>query len=260
MTSRDPHDAFVPDDGADIHEPPLESWMTARVSDALTPRDADIPAERMWQHIAARVPHEMGREMVRDDADAPRGAPPMPAARTRWRTAAAIAALVLLGVAIGRFGMGGTAQGDGEAPRTAAAPGVDASERRTDAPGERVAPDSMVRAAMADHLQQTVTVLAAFERATARDGVAGADADSAARARLRTLLGTTRLLLDDPTLADARTHRLLQDLELVLVQLARVRAAAPATREVADLTLRETNLLPRLRAATVGDGGGMEEP
>ena len=61
-------------------------------------------------------------------------------------------------------------------------------------------------------------------------------------------MSTTRLLLDEPQLRDERTRRLLQDLELVLVQIVHARGSAPAMRQAPNETMRETNLLPRVRA------------
>jgi len=57
------------------------------------------------------------------------------------------------------------------------------------------------------------------------------------------------MLLDEPTLHDDRTRRLLQDLELVLVQIIQARGtAAPEAKRAPSETMRETNPLPRVRA------------
>ena len=90
--------------------------------------------------------------------------------------------------------------------------------------------------------------------------------DAAMDARLaawaRPLLGDTRLLLDSPAASDPRRRRLLEDLELVLAELARLvppaSAAGPVAatdstsrsrteRQLIDGTLRRAQLLPRLR-------------
>jgi hypothetical protein len=90
--------------------------------------------------------------------------------------------------------------------------------------------------------------------------------DAAMDARLaawaRPLLGDTRLLLDSPAASDPRRRRLLEDLELVLAELARLVpptgaagtvAATDSTsrsrteRQLIDGTLRRAQLLPRLR-------------
>jgi hypothetical protein len=198
--------------------------------------------------------------------------------RARWKTPSLIAAGVFLGVAIGRFtlpGASGTTDSTGMvAPQidsqvassvvaTSPTPSsIDTAPTAQAAPtsatpspsAARVRSNVSITPAVSEHLQQTVVVLASV-----RDAEHIADADSSTRKQLQSLLTTTRLLLDDPTLRSARTHRLLEDLELVLAQLSRARATAPATREAADEALRETNLLPRLKAATQAGSGSEEQ-
>jgi hypothetical protein len=64
----------------------------------------------------------------------------------------------------------------------------------------------------------------------------------------RDLLATTRLLMDSPQARDPRLRALLDDLELVLAQVARLprRAAAPDVYLI-DETLDQREVLPRLR-------------
>lgn len=68
------------------------------------------------------------------------------------------------------------------------------------------------------------------------------------RAQARDLLATTRLLLDEPGAFDASTSVLLDDLELVLVQIARLpnRPSDPDVYLI-DQALGERDVLPRLR-------------
>jgi len=64
------------------------------------------------------------------------------------------------------------------------------------------------------------------------------------------LLGNTRLLLDSPAAADPRRRRLLEDLELVLVQIVELGPNQSATdRQMIDQTLDHNHMLTRLRAA-----------
>jgi len=64
------------------------------------------------------------------------------------------------------------------------------------------------------------------------------------------LLTTTRLLLDSPTGSDPRMHNLLQDLELVLVQVARLEPAHHNDEmRFIETTLDANDLVPRLRMA-----------
>ena len=64
------------------------------------------------------------------------------------------------------------------------------------------------------------------------------------------LLSTTRLLIDSPAASDPELRVLLDDLELVLAQIARL----PSTRSAAELdliteALEQRDVLPRLRSA-----------
>jgi hypothetical protein len=74
--------------------------------------------------------------------------------------------------------------------------------------------------------------------------------------RATTLLATTRLLLDSPAASDARMQELLEDLELILAQVAMLRSVGtPEAREQALETIRTalTNreMVPRVRTAVV---------
>lgn len=71
-----------------------------------------------------------------------------------------------------------------------------------------------------------------------------------------TLLVTTRLLLDSPAASDRRLKDLLEDLEMVLAQIATLRGQDTAPRNAADLqmirsALANRDLVPRLRTAVV---------
>jgi hypothetical protein len=64
------------------------------------------------------------------------------------------------------------------------------------------------------------------------------------------LLTSTRLLLDSPAASDARFKDLLEDLELVLAQIAMLQSGR--TRQEIDLitdALEERDVVPRLRSA-----------
>jgi hypothetical protein len=100
------------------------------------------------------------------------------------------------------------------------------------------------------HLTEVEALLVSFRSAAA---------DSAVNARIATwardLVTNTRLLLDSPAAADPRRRRLLEDLEMVLVQLVQLdggapaRAGAVAEREMIDRSLGRGQLLTRLRSA-----------
>ena len=70
------------------------------------------------------------------------------------------------------------------------------------------------------------------------------------------VLGSTRLLLDSRAARDPQLRALLQDLELVLAQIAQLSGAPldPTERELLDRTLRERDLLPRIRNVVPSGG------
>lgn len=157
--------------------------------------------------------------------------PIRPAARPTLRLIMAIAAILVLGVAIGRFTAPGT-PAPASAPGTiAAAPGAEKKEKSNIA----------TELATADHLSQVETFFTEFgsERATPEF------TDHA-----KSLLGTTRLLLESKRVYDPRTRKLLEDLELVLVQIATMnpKDRTEDLNSIAD-GLAQNSLRTRLRNA-----------
>jgi hypothetical protein len=104
-----------------------------------------------------------------------------------------------------------------------------------------------LRVATEQHLARTEALLAAFA------GGAGSDAPTAAEpdgAWARDLLTTTRLLLDSPAAREPARRALLEDLELVLGQIARLpRADTPDERALIDRAIRRGDLMAKLRTA-----------
>ncbi len=71
----------------------------------------------------------------------------------------------------------------------------------------------------------------------------------------RDLLSQTRLLLDSPAAADPARRRLLQDLELVLVEMSQLSPnAAPVERELIDGSVQHGDMMTRLRLAVPAGG------
>ncbi|HET7458741.1 MAG TPA: hypothetical protein VFJ74_13925 [Gemmatimonadaceae bacterium] len=101
------------------------------------------------------------------------------------------------------------------------------------------------RLAAAEHLALTETLLTTVS-ADARAG----RADSSVALWARDLLGTTRMLLDSPAARDPKMARLLEDLELVLAEVAQLRPARGDGSELRaiDRTVRQRGVLTRLRA------------
>lgn len=225
----------------DEQDVPLEPWMLELAREAADELDADVvvPREMMWARINRDRRAAAAGAVAGGAAAAPlrRGFP--------WPRVAAIAAVLVGGVAIGRYIVP-------VAPTTVVA--ADSAQASTDQPRNEMGlgPDALaelppsndpVRVAMGEHLVRTVALLTTVRD---QDPSTGRGADVSAWAR--ELLSTTRLLIDEPQLRDERTRRLLQDLELVLVQIIQAHGSAPETQRAPKETLRETNLLPRIRA------------
>jgi hypothetical protein len=176
------------------------------------------PRDRMWQAIAGRrAADRLRRE---------RGS-------RRWLVvwAAGIAAVLAIGVGIGRL----TVRPPAPSEPTQGAP-VAGAPRREDLTAYRVA--------AAEHLGQAEVFLTLFRASVHRDAQ-----ERLASSTARHLLATNRLLLDSPASGDPRLRLLLQDLELVLAQIAQLNPA----RGDEDLQLIREGLddgvLVRLRAA-----------
>jgi hypothetical protein len=177
-------------------------------------RPPETPREELWARIEAER---------RQRRAAPRGVGLRPA----WRWGLGMAAVLLLGIAIGRW----------------IRPAQQTAALAPSAAGARS--DLGYRLAAAQYLTRTETLLTGF-RADARAG----QLDSQFVAQARDLLSSTRLLLDSPAGRDARLKSLLEDLELVLAQIALL----PAVRHSADVELitqgmDQSSVLTRLRTA-----------
>lgn len=184
------------------------------------------PRAEMWEAI--RASREAARTEVRPPAVRP--------SRSPLRLVLAIAALLALGISIGRLTVparSGSAAAPAQ-PTVAAAPEAAAAEQRER--GEAAA-----RFATDAHLTQVETFLTEF-------GTRPAATDFSAQAQ--DLLTDTRLLLDSKRVVDPRTRKLLEDLELVLAQIATLN---PGTRDMdRDLIadgLAQSHLRTRLRNA-----------
>lgn len=207
-------------------------------------RPGDTPRDDMWAEIAARIAADEGRR--RDTND-------LAAARARKITgvpgrfaglAVAAAALLVLGVGIGRMTapVGPTAAADGDA-----APVLAGETARTG-----------LGLATREHLGQSESLLT-LVRADARDGWV----DPAVVAWAEGLLLQTRLLLDRDGVA-GDTRALLMDLELVLAQVVSTAgsSAGDGTRSDTEMaltmkTLEDGQLLSRLQVASPGGWSGV---
>ena len=216
---------------------PLDPWMRALAHEVTD--DIIVPHEMMWRRIDAN------RRTWKRNATKP----PRRITASLWRRVSAIAAVVVVGVAIGRHAWpsGSVVRGNSVATTVSAASAASASATSALGPDALAAgpvSSDPMRVAMDEHLIRTVALLTTVRD---RDPDLGPGLDVTSWAR--DLLGTTRLLMDEPTLRDEPTRRLLQDLELVMMQIIQSRSnGADDARRVATETMRDTNLLPRVRA------------
>lgn len=164
----------------------------------------DTPREEIWAGILA------ARRRRKE-----------PKPRLIW-WAAGIAALIALGVGIGRI----------------TAPGV--------APAQPMARANVaMMVAATQHLSQAEVLLTSF-----RAGRGDRSVEAGFSAPARELLSTTRLLLDSPSMTDQRMRALLEELELVLAQITQLRPdQGPDEADLITNGLNQRGLLPRLRSA-----------
>jgi hypothetical protein len=194
-------------------------------------RDRD-PDQNLWPEIARRIGRPEAAWAVAGGGDE---GDELAARRRRkvwapWLGAGAAAAAVLvLGIGIGRF----TAPGDPELPT---------ARVEAPAPGTPLTSDPY-RLAAVQHLSRTEALLTTF-RAEAGRGTT----DPAVAGWADDLLTQTRLLLDSPAADDPRLRALLEDLELVLAQIARLPRQNPDTEvDLAERAIERSRVLPRMR-------------
>jgi hypothetical protein len=159
----------------------------------------------------------------------------------RWT---AIAATLVLGIGLGRAS---ASLGRTTAAPQAATPMTVASAT----PAARTDSSTLARPYEVEtsrYLGQTAALLIALP-SEARAG----RADEQLASRASDLLGRTRLLLDSPAANDPAMRNLLEDLELVLAQVARLQNGHSRTDlDLINRALEQRDVLPRLRNA-VGD-------
>jgi len=173
------------------------------------------PREVMWLEI------ERARRLDRASRPAVRRWIP-------WAAAAAAAAVLALGIGIGRLSQ------RGPEPATVAA-SADWSAPRVN--------ETAYRLATVEHLGQSEAFLTLF-----RTSVRSGSQERLASATARELLATNRLLLDSPAAQDRRMRLLLQDLELVLAEIAQLTPDAPSgDRELIREGIERGEVLTRLR-------------
>lgn len=181
------------------------------------------PRDEIWARIQAARQGERQAPRKPDVVDiATRRLP-------RWiGPIAALAAAVLLGVAIGRWG---TATAPTADPNLAPVVAADANSRA----------EAVVRFAAVEHLGRVESLLTDYETGQTAEGF---------RTNARELLSRTRLLLDSKRLTDPSMRKLLEDLEVVLIQVSQLPRTGPGEeRALIDDGMAEQSIRPRLRNA-----------
>lgn len=263
--------------GADGDElSPVEQADDAMLSSLLLRFGADynrppdiVPREEMWHAVGRkRTAHGVSRRHV------------------EWSMLAA--AVLLLGVGIG-VGMDirshrlpvpagvatapvqrGATSTDGRAAELVVAPGTDATQNathvaaapksRSESPaisaatdvGDRVATSAQQSARSTAYTLATVRHFTAVEALLTSFQASSHDArgDAQMAAWARALLSQTRLLLDSPAASDPTRRKLLQDLELVLVQMTLLSPSdTPIDRAMINGSVRNNDVITRLRTA-----------
>jgi len=212
-----------------------EDKLDALLRDAAQDYNAPpvTPKAELWDRISAVRQRGGGAEGQKEQTG--KTLPLRPSARLPFWLG--IAALLAVGVAIGRL----TVPHNPAAPGAATPGTVTATNTPGTAPTQQEKGEVATQLATVQHLGQVETFLTEFNTRNAAQDFAG---------QARELLTTTRLLLDSKRLTDAPTKKLLQDLELVLVQIATL---DPKERRedlgfIAD-GLAQNNLRARIRSA-----------
>jgi hypothetical protein len=198
------------------HELALDQLL-AEMRDSYNAPPVTLPLDTMWAGIER-------------ESFGTRGARVAAAGRRVWWIG--LAAALVVGVGIGRLtGPRPEQVATLDAPRTAPRPQPADYDRAT-----------------ARYLGQTAALLVTLP-AEMRAG----RADQRFVARAAELLTTTRLLLDSPAAADPKVRALLEDVELVLAQVAHLDSEGGRVElELIAQALDQRDLLPRLTSAAAG--------
>ena len=270
-------DDLIRDEARDYNEPPAtpRDAMWERIQAARS--GAGIGSLRSGGAAEAIGSHDVSGNQIAAAAARPRNDPRRRSLMPLFRLGVGIAALLALGIGIGRR-MERPAASSAAAPAVATTPvrpapsGADtgqtpamdeasgqgrelAAAPRTAGPRDLpVAPASRTERAsrsgsaaydmaLGQHLGQSEAFLTLF-----RSSVRSGHVDPVAFAAARQLLSTNRLLLDSRAGADPSSRQLLQDLELVLAQIAQLGVAGDSSDvHIVTEDMDQGDVLPRLR-------------
>jgi hypothetical protein len=201
-------------DMMDQHEDPkFEQWLKDAAKSYHAPHPT--PREEIWKRIEDARRNKRVIEL-----------------RPWMRWAVAAAAVLILGVGIGRW----TAR---QPAASSGATTVAAADSTTSAQS-----DLIYQVAATQYLSHTEAFLTSFR---ADVGSHGTSNGARFARQARDLLSTTRLMLDSPAGKDQRLRSLLEDLELVLVQISQSQGGHD--RDLITQGMNQSNVLPKLRSA-----------
>jgi len=192
--------------------------------------------ETMWKAIErASFGASAGGGSTHAGRSKPRG---LSLVANRW---VAIAATLVVGVALGRV----SASLGRTSAQPAATPSMSVASATPAARSDSSTLAQPYEVETSRYLGQTAALLIALP-SEARAG----RADEQLASRASDLLGRTRLLLDSPAANDPTMRNLLEDLELVLAQVARLQNDHSRTDiDLINRALEQRDVLPRLRTA-----------
>ena len=194
-------------------DPKFERWLQNAAKSYHSPHAT--PREEMWSRIETARRHKHVIEL-----------------RPWMRWVVAAAAVLILGIGIGRWTAHQSVAGN--RPTTVAA-----ADSTTGGQS-----DFAYQVAATQYLSHTEAFLTSFRADVGSHGTA----NGARFARqARDLLSTTRLMLDSPAGKDQRLRSLLEDLELVLVQISQSQGGHD--RDLITQGMNQSNVLPKLRSA-----------
>ncbi|HZB27809.1 MAG TPA: hypothetical protein VE282_04540 [Gemmatimonadales bacterium] len=211
----------------------LDDQLSAAARDYHEP--PETPRAAMWERIVAERA-ERAQKPAKEESEQPEGGRVLPFRHLRhlgplsW--AAGIAAILLLGIGLGRLSVSPTS------PTIPAQPLASQPTPRVNAAAYEMA--------TTEYLSQSEAFLTLF-RASIRQNTGN---EQLAAATARQLLSTNRLMLDSPAAQDSKTKLLLQDLELVLAQIAQL-SPDSRNRDLDLITegLERAGVMTRLRTA-----------
>ena len=105
------------------------------------------------------------------------------------------------------------------------------------------------RVAVSDYMTKAEVLLTEFRAQP------GGQIDPEVAVAARDLLTNTRLLLDSPAAKDPKVAALLEDLELIIAQIAQAQAPSKVERDIIKDGMNKTAVLPRVRASQIATAG-----